>query len=61
MNSSLHEKNSEEGIAKIDLTVLLGDFIKGFLRFWWLIVVGALLFGTLFYGRAVLAYKPSYC
>ena len=44
MNSSLHEKNGEEGIAKIDLTVLLGDFIKGFLRFWWLIVVGALLF-----------------
>ena len=59
--STLHEKSSEEGIAKIDLTVLFGDFIKGFIRFWWLVVVAALLFGTLFYGKAVLSYKPIYC
>lgn len=58
---STHSNDEENGIAKIDLTVLLGDFIRGFRRFWWLIVVGALLFGTIFYGKAVLSYKPSYC
>lgn len=61
IESSAKNITAEDGIAKIDLTVLLGDFIKGFRRFWWLIVVGALLFGTLFYGKAVLSYTPSYC
>lgn len=54
------ERDVQKEEDTIDLTVLLRDFIRGIGKFWWLLVVLALLGGTIEYFRASGTYYPMY-
>ena len=55
-----HTHRQEEEEQTIDLTVLFRDFIRGIGKFWWLLVVLALLGGLISYFRASGTYYPMY-
>ena len=55
-----HTHRQEEEEQTIDLTVLFRDFIRGIVKFWWLLVVLALLGGLISYFRASGTYYPMY-
>ncbi len=55
-----HKIQSEEDEATIDLSVLLRDFIRGVGKFWWLIMVLALIGAVIAYTRAAGTYYPMY-
>ena len=54
-----HTHRQEEEEQTIDLTVLFRDFIRGIGKFWWLLVVLALLGGLISYFRASGTYYPT--
>ena len=56
--SELNHAETEE--MEIDIVSLIQNFISGIFRWWWLIVLLALIGGSIFYLRASRFYTPMY-
>ena len=52
-----YEDNDE---YEIDLGVLISDMLKGFGKYWWILLIICIISSVLFYVQDVLRYKPQY-
>lgn len=57
---SVSEIKNENASAEKDITLYLSDFWRGFMKFWWLAVVLAIVLGGVSFYRSYIQYVPVY-
>ena len=56
----MEEKNIEQDEITIDLWILLRDFIRGCIKFWWLILALMVAGGAIMFVTNIQTYTPMY-
>lgn len=59
MNENVNRREATEEDS-IDLLVLLGDLWRGIIKFWWIVVLFALLVGGIQFYRSYIRFEPIY-
>ena len=57
---SEYEHNKNTPSTEEEITIYFSDFWRGFVRFWWLIALMALLLGGIMFYRSYVRYSPMY-
>ena len=61
MDKEWFEEKENEDNQEIDLLMLCRNFIRGCIRFWWVLLVFALLGGVFTCAKTFITYTPTYC